>query len=351
MRDKIFLKTSNNKDIAWINTAKAVCMLLVYINHCEFYANGSFFYIRPFYRLFFVNLFFIVSGYLFFRKQLTQPTIDEQRKEFVKGTGKKTFANIIFRIFIPTILFGILFFIPKIIVRGTGFDVPFFLKDVFLGNWSWFTSTLFVSELLLVILLLTRVRNISFYLIISIILGVFAAFLPHESNVVWHWQSGACALSLLVLGGIFWKCEKLFDKIFGKPVVLITTLILYCYVVYFSGWQLKWFVSDFNFTLLGLVVMIAACVIMIYICKILPRIGWLDYIGKNSLVFYMLCGGYPNIMAVLLQRISANSTLNVFVSSLLSIVLAYISTMLINKYLPFLIDLRSIQKRKKEIII
>lgn len=347
MRDKIFLKNSNNKDIAWINTAKAVCMLLVYINHCEFYANGSFFNIRPFYRLFFVNLFFIVSGYLFFRKQFTPPTIDEQRKEFVKGTGKKNFENIIFRIFIPTILFGIIFFIPKIIVRGIGFDVPYFFKDVFLGNWSWFTSTLFVSELLLVLLLLTRVRNITFYLIISVILGIFAAILPHESNVVWHWQSGACALSLLAGGGIFWKCEKFFDIVFGKPVVLFTTLILYCCVVYFSGWQLKWFVSDFNFTFLGLLVTIISCVLMIYICKFLPRIGWLDYIGKNSLVFYMLCGGYPNILAVLFQKVSDNSTLNVVASSVLSIILAYVSTVLINRFLPLLVDIRTIIWREK----
>lgn len=200
MEDKVITNNKKN-EIVWINTAKAICMLLVFVNHSEFYADGSFFNIRPFYKLFFVNLFFVVSGYLFFRKQLNSSVIDETRTDYLKGTGRKTLTNIVFRILIPTIIFGLIFFVPKIVIRGTGFDIPYLIKDVFLGNWSWFTSTLFISELLLVAMLFSRIKYLWFYLSISAIAWGLIIFISHESNFIWHWQSGVCALVPLSLGG------------------------------------------------------------------------------------------------------------------------------------------------------
>lgn len=345
MEDKVITNNKKN-EIVWINTAKAICMLLVFVNHSEFYADGSFFNIRPFYKLFFVNLFFVVSGYLFFRKQLNSPVIDETRTDYLKGTGRKTLTNIVFRILIPTIIFGLIFFVPKIVIRGTGFDIPYLIKDVFLGNWSWFTSTLFISELLLVAMLFSRIKYLWFYLSISAIAWGLIIFISHESNFIWHWQSGVCALVPLSLGGAFYLVEEKLDRIFTKPWILVITFIFYCWAVYLSGWNLRWYVSDFHFTILGFIVTIIACLLMIYLCKLIPRIGWLDYIGKNSIIFYMLCGGYPNVMAIIFQKISENTTVNAVGASIVSIVLAYITTILINRYLPFLVDFRIIKRNK-----
>ena len=346
MKNKSIVKILQKNQISWIDSAKAICMLLVYVNHCEFYANGDFFNIRPFYRLFFVNLFFFVSGYLFFRKQLSIPVVVENRREYLKGTGLQTFRNIIYRIFLPTIIFGFIFFFPKMIVRGSGFDFSYFFKDVILGNWCWFTSTLFVTELLLVIMLSSRIKSIYFYLFATIALWVIVERISHESNYIWHWQSGIMASSMLVGGGIFWLYEDKIDKVFNNYYIIIFLLILYLWVVYFSGWQMKWFVSDFNFTFWGLVFSIIACILMIYICKRIPKTEWFSFIGKNSLVFYMLCGGYPNIMAILCQKISCNTTLNVVLSTTISVLLAYVTTFFINKYIPFLVDLRKVRMTK-----
>lgn len=138
--------------------------------------------------------------------------------------------------------------------------------------------------------------------------------------------------------------EEKLDRIFAKPWTIVVLFIIYCWIVYFSGWQMKWFVSDFSFTFAGLMVSIYICILMVYICKKTPRIGWLNFIGKNSLVFYMLCGGYPNLMAVLCNKISSNTTLNVVASTIFSIILAYLTTLIINKHLPFLVDMRKIRK-------
>lgn len=54
----------------WVDSIKAVCMIAVYLLHSEMYygtAGVSYGYtVQPFY----VNAFFFVSGYLFFRKYL-----------------------------------------------------------------------------------------------------------------------------------------------------------------------------------------------------------------------------------------------------------------------------------------
>ena len=59
----------------WIDYTKAFCMFLVYINHTEIYYGYNIPYAETIYRPFFVNLFFIVSGYLLFRKYLSLPYI------------------------------------------------------------------------------------------------------------------------------------------------------------------------------------------------------------------------------------------------------------------------------------
>lgn len=157
------------------------------------------------------------------------------------------------------------------------------------------------------------------------------------------WRLCTCAI---VVGGAFYMFEEKLDRIFTKPWILVIVIIFYFWAVYFSGWDLRWYVSDFHFTILGFLVTIIACLLLIYLCKLIPRIGWLDYIGKNSIIFYMLCGGYPNVMAIIFQKFSANSTINVVGASIVSIVLAYITTILINRYLPFLVDFRIIKRNK-----
>lgn len=71
------------KTINWINAMKALCILGVFFVHCESYYGmwlGRFNdYIHPLY----VNAFFFVSGYLLFRKQLSEPLITKRASEYL----------------------------------------------------------------------------------------------------------------------------------------------------------------------------------------------------------------------------------------------------------------------------
>ncbi len=54
--------------LSWIDTTKAICMLCVFWAHSQHFCNWTgddySYIIKPFY----VNAFFFVSGYLFFKK-------------------------------------------------------------------------------------------------------------------------------------------------------------------------------------------------------------------------------------------------------------------------------------------
>ena len=86
-----------SKNIKWINTARALCMISVYLLHSEFYygdAGFSYGYaLTPFY----VNAYFFISGYLLFKKYMKVPgTVC-----FPKNKYHKMIANVAFRLIIP----------------------------------------------------------------------------------------------------------------------------------------------------------------------------------------------------------------------------------------------------------
>ena len=84
------------KDILWINYLKAICILAVYFVHSTVYYDYRFgtlnLYIVPFY----VNGFYLISGYLFFKKQLSTPIINKSTKEFLNSDAKILINNILF---------------------------------------------------------------------------------------------------------------------------------------------------------------------------------------------------------------------------------------------------------------
>ncbi len=104
---------------------------------------------------FFVNAFFFVSGYLIFRKQLSEPIISSDKKVFLSDSVKKKgmLNNILFKIAIPSILFSMIDFVPKTLIRGEGLTLDTFIIDTIVRGTQWFTCALCISELLIVLML------------------------------------------------------------------------------------------------------------------------------------------------------------------------------------------------------
>lgn len=69
----------------------------------------------------------------------------------------------------PSILFSSLIYLPEKLLRGQAFEWTGFLVETAGGCTYWLTSALMLAELTLVLLLLTRVKSIWFYIGIGVV--------------------------------------------------------------------------------------------------------------------------------------------------------------------------------------
>ena len=80
-------KMNKQKSILWINYLKAICIIGVFFVHCNLYYGYDMHGINAFVHPFYVNAFFFVSGYLLFRKQLSEPLISQKSLDYLLGGG------------------------------------------------------------------------------------------------------------------------------------------------------------------------------------------------------------------------------------------------------------------------
>lgn len=104
---------------------------------------------KPFY----VNVFFFISGYLLFKKYRKIRFEKLDRKSWDNQYGTLLLSNIIFKIAIPTVIFSTIVLLKYVIRNDAGnFDFRI-IKDTIISPSMWFTSALTVSELILYFIL------------------------------------------------------------------------------------------------------------------------------------------------------------------------------------------------------
>lgn len=81
---------NKSKNIFWINAIKAICIIAVYFVHCQIYCGCWLKYVNVFIHPVYVNAFFFVSGYLLFRKQLTEPLKGQKFIDYIGGGRSNT---------------------------------------------------------------------------------------------------------------------------------------------------------------------------------------------------------------------------------------------------------------------
>lgn len=153
---------------------------LCFLRHCESYYGQDLGWFDSLYLPFYVNSFFFVSGYLLFWKQMSTPKIEETMAEYRIGGGKTLFLNVLFRIIIPSTIFATIEFFPKKIIRGEPIAAPDFFVETIGGCTYWFTSALVVAELLFLLFLMTRNRNIWFHTTLASGLSILGWYLIYS---------------------------------------------------------------------------------------------------------------------------------------------------------------------------
>lgn len=335
---------TKNRDF-WIDAVKAICMICVYVYHTGFYYgidyNQFVFLIKPFY----VNGFFFISGYLIFKSYTS-------KKRYGKDEYIKSLKNIFFRLAIPTIIFSLFTYIPK---HYGSIDICNFLINTLGGTSFWFTSAMCVSQIVMTTLFLSNKKNVWLYFLPSILLLVIMNNSGnHETKLSedyfpWYWQTGLTYLFVMCLGGIFHKYEENIYKCMNQPWAFILLGIAYaisaCSSLVFPAYYLG--LSGRN-NLLGISGMAIAILFLILIAKRIKENHLLQFIGKNSIVFYVLSGAVPIVVSAIANHFIEEKTYYVYaLVTLTSLAVSYGITYIITRYMPFILDLRSLSKFRK----
>lgn len=338
----------DKKDINWINLVKAICMLLVFLWHCENYYGERLGWIDGLYRTIYVNAFFFVSGYLLFWKQLSEPKISENGKQYLSGSGRSLMMNVLYRIIIPSIIFSTIEFFPSCMIQNRGIDVGYAFYKTIGGGTYWFTSALAVAEIILFLLFCTRKKNICFYAIISFALGVWGLVIVRLGilqNGIWAWRQGLIALIFLAMGGFYWRYEKQVDKLMRWWCVL-PLLIVYMVMVLGLREYNNPLISTLTIQPFGFVTSAMACLLLVWLCKKLPEVKLLTFIGRNSLGFYFMSGALPITFSMVAHKIMVSSNVwTMIVIWGVCVFVSFIAVMVINRWLPWLWDFRKITAR------
>lgn len=327
-----------NKELTWINNLRGICILFVYLAHAEHYWGGDT-YLRRFYAPFYVNAFFVVSGYLLFRKIWFLETFAEWRI-----SAKKQIVAIVCKIIVPTIFFSAILYLPKSIFNHEQFMLSKFAFNIFGGISFWFTSGLVIAQFCLLLMMILFHKRIWLY-IVGACLSALAAILIKRIDPTpfpWFYKAGLCAVLYLVAGGIYFLEEQYFEKF--KMKVLIVLLCGYCCYL-FSGESINCAVMNANSSVIGYVLGIWSSLLIIYLTKTIKENSLLNYIGRNSITFYFLCGLFPALFAGILKRILPENfhiSFAIVFIVLGAVSFAFLSSFLLNKFFPFLLDCRKI---------
>ena len=333
------------KEIKWINYVRAICMFIIYASHCVSYYGFSIPYVFSVTDPIYVNAFFFVSGYLFFRKQLSEPVILEDRKTYIHNAGGKFLQNIFFRLFVPSLIFSIIEYIPSCLLRGGTVSIGDTLKKTLGGGTYWFTSALIIAELILFVLMLTRIKNIWFYFVCSVgfyalSLVLFCADFEQIPNY-WGYKNGFMSMIFIALGGVYWKYEDAIHKVTKNKIVLCILTVLYTGLLLLFDDSFKVLIVLNELNPLGILISTVGIIVLIEICKMLKKCNWLNDIGKNTIGLYFMCGAWPIVMGMIVRKIMGINLAGWVIVYVLSFCFAYITMKLIVRFIPFMFDLRN----------
>ncbi len=336
----------------WIDAVKAICMISVYLLHSEaYYDTGgtSFGYLLiPFY----VNAFFFVSGYLFFKKHIAEGQYTYINKW---GGAKKDLINLFYRLLVPTILFSSLIYLPKVLFHSAEVSIGRYFYDVFGGISYWFTSALVVAQIILILLILFRFKKIWMYVLSTFLLfglGIYlnlnrstndaTAFFP------WFYKTGLVYTFIMTLGGIYYLYEKKIETILKYGWLVIFFIYAAIIISTWNTHSIRSIGLGGICNLAGFIAMICSTLFLIRLTKRMKHVHWIEFIGKNSILFYFFSGVMPAACGTLMNHVSVQKNyMLTIVVCILSLTISYFIAMIIERYLPFLTDLRKLKHNEQ----
>lgn len=229
-----------------------------------------------------------------------------------------------------------------------------FLYKTIGGGTYWFTAALAVAELLIGLMLLTRRKSVWFYFVICSILTLVGwlmcrydvSIFASRPSLPWQYKHGLLCMVFMAFGGLYWRYETVINRVMNK-LILAGMIVAYVALLLFWPKSFRVLISMQDLNLAGIGISLLATVILIELCKMIHKSELLNYIGQNTIGFYFMSGALPIVLSMAVKRFLPESGFAgfaiVFIGSMMT---AYLAVRLINRYLPWMLDLREIRRLK-----
>lgn len=322
--------------LQWVDMGKGIAMILVILYHCENSLRGEYVveHYSACYHSFFLPLFFFLSGYLF-TSDCHKFSLGRKIEQIVRG------------IVIPYFIFTALILFPK----SFFYNVPVFkgIKEIFLGQASWFIVSLGVSQILFSAIL-SRTKSLKLLtIIVSLFLlcGYFIKIL-YPYHLPFYLNYCPIVYVWVFIGFLYRIYEKKLE-ILSKPAIIVCLITFYSVAHWIDTTYLHTTLNLFegrifvyNNYFLSITYSFIGVVMMVGILKILPTISAISFIGINSLTIYYINGGICKITALLVNRMDffchpKHTYIGVILVTVLCISIAACMSYFIRRYFPLLV--------------
>ncbi len=283
----------------WVDQVRGFCMIAILWFHTEvYYAGGE---VTP-YGLYVQDSlagFFFLSGYLFWHDG--QFSLSRQLKSIMRW------------LLVPYFFFTVLIAIPKALAHDAFTGVLPLAVNILSGRASWFVAALIVAEVLFAFAFhLTRGRLLpmGFVAVVCLVTSYFVGnryaptplYFPAD---IWSVNEALLAFFLLYSGYVYRHFEKEIDGVPQRWLVVVsglTVVVLKLFILSGSEQMEIGLITVSNYPLF-VADMLAAVFFMAMLFKQMPRIGFLEWTGSHSLVYYFFCGGVPLVVSLSLRKI------------------------------------------------
>lgn len=93
----------------------------------------------------------------------------------------------------------------------------------------------------------------------------------------------------------------------------------------------------------GILISLLGIIYLIYSCKLISKSALLDYMGQNTLGLYFMSGALPVVLSIIINKVMpVVNLLGLTVVFISSTIIALSAVYLMNKYIPFIFDLRKL---------
>ncbi|MEH7250766.1 acyltransferase [Neobacillus niacini] len=328
---------SSNR-IKWIDTCKGIGIILVIIGHTPIDPTA-----RSIIYAFHMPLFFFISGYFF----------SEDRYKNLKEITISKFKSLM----IPYISFSII----SVFLLRFFFDQPIalrvFLEQMIISKRNsisyddpiWFLTSLFTIEILFY-LLAKLSKNINIRLLIVLLIGLVASIglkVLAGGNIL-PWSLDQSLYYLIYFGlGYYIKRINFFENNKQKSYVIFLNSILFLLLipfqeVYYRFWNLLSLPSSLFSFIDAIIWAVLGISLVIFVSQFLSYVSWLNFLGKNSLIFMSLHIplGFNFYNTFIRGKLGIEITnLNLFGISvaLCTIIILIPTSIIINRYFPFIL--------------